>query len=115
MRSSTTLAISLTAFAGLAALTGSPARADDPALGATTFTVYDAFMSPAQEPGEESDTPSSSRSSSARPSPPPRAPSSPRAARRGRLPVPVNTVAGMEYLARKGVLDFNLHTKAHTF
>lgn len=31
------------------------------------------------------------------------------------LPNPVKTIAGMEYLARKGVLYFNLHTKAHTF
>jgi hypothetical protein len=25
------------------------------------------------------------------------------------------TIAGLEYLARKGVLYFNLHTKAHTY
>lgn len=31
------------------------------------------------------------------------------------LPNPVKTIAGMEYLARKGVLYFNLHTKSHTF
>lgn len=31
------------------------------------------------------------------------------------LPNPVKTIAGMEYLARKGVLYFNLHTRAHTF
>ena len=33
------------------------ALAKDPALGATTFTVYEAYMSPAQEPGEESEIP----------------------------------------------------------
>jgi len=30
-------------------------------------------------------------------------------------PGQVKTIAGLEYLARKGVLYFNLHTKAHTF
>jgi hypothetical protein len=30
-------------------------------------------------------------------------------------PTQVNTIAGLEYLARKGVLYFNLHTKAHTY
>ncbi|MDY7228147.1 CHRD domain-containing protein [Hyalangium rubrum] len=34
-----------------------PAWAKDPAQGATTFTVYEAYMSPAQEPGEESEVP----------------------------------------------------------
>lgn len=33
------------------------AQARDPSEGATTFTVYEAFLSPAQEPGEESETP----------------------------------------------------------
>ncbi|MFP2925695.1 CHRD domain-containing protein [Pyxidicoccus sp. 3LG] len=33
------------------------AQAKEPALGATTFTVYEAFLSPAQEPGEESEIP----------------------------------------------------------
>jgi hypothetical protein len=33
----------------------------------------------------------------------------------GFLPTQTMTIAGMEYLARKGVLYFNLHTKAHTF
>ncbi|NBD09228.1 CHRD domain-containing protein [Corallococcus sp. Z5C101001] len=33
------------------------AQAKDPSEGATTFTVYEAFLSPAQEPGEESETP----------------------------------------------------------
>lgn len=36
-------------------------------------------------------------------------------ARKQPLPNPVKTIAGMEYLARKGVLYFNLHTKSHTF
>ena len=31
------------------------------------------------------------------------------------FPSQANTIAGLEYLARKGVLYFNLHTKAHTF
>ncbi len=39
------------------ALSAGPAQAKDPALGATTFTVYDAFMSPAQQPGDEADAP----------------------------------------------------------
>ncbi|MDC0711617.1 CHRD domain-containing protein [Stigmatella sp. ncwal1] len=34
-----------------------PAQAKDPALGTTLFTVYEAYLSPAQEPGEESETP----------------------------------------------------------
>jgi hypothetical protein len=33
----------------------------------------------------------------------------------GFLPTQAMTIAGLEYLARKGVLYFNLHTKAHTF
>jgi hypothetical protein len=33
----------------------------------------------------------------------------------GFLPTQTKTIAGMEYLARKGVLYFNLHTKAHTY
>jgi hypothetical protein len=32
-------------------------HAAEPAQGATTFTVYEAWLSPAQEPGEESETP----------------------------------------------------------
>jgi hypothetical protein len=31
------------------------------------------------------------------------------------LPGQIKTLAGLEYLARKGVLYFNLHTKAHTY
>jgi hypothetical protein len=31
------------------------------------------------------------------------------------LPGQVKTLAGLEYLAKKGVLYFNLHTKAHTY
>ena len=31
------------------------------------------------------------------------------------FPTQTMTIAGLEYLARKGVLYFNLHTKAHTF
>lgn len=34
-----------------------PAHAKDPSLGATTYTVYEAYLSPAQEPGEESEVP----------------------------------------------------------
>jgi hypothetical protein len=51
MHSKITLALLLTAVAS------SPARADDPALGATTYVAYEAFMSPAQQPGEESEVP----------------------------------------------------------
>ena len=50
-RSSILLAALLTAAAV------SPVRADDPALGATTYVVYESFLSPAQEPGEESEVP----------------------------------------------------------
>jgi len=50
MRTPTALALSLTLFS-------LPALAKDPALGATTFTVYEAYMSPAQQPGEESEVP----------------------------------------------------------
>ena len=38
-------------------LSSLPALAKDPALGATTYTVYEAYMSPAQQPGEETDAP----------------------------------------------------------
>ncbi len=31
------------------------------------------------------------------------------------IPAQINTIAGMEALARKGVLYFNLHTKGHEF
>ncbi|MDP2316895.1 MAG: CHRD domain-containing protein [Pseudomonadota bacterium] len=31
------------------------------------------------------------------------------------LPTQVNTIGGLRYLAEKGVLYFNLHTKAHTY
>ena len=204
MRSSITLTPSLTlaisaAVAGVTLLPSAPARADDPALGATTFTVYDAFMSPAQEPGEESETPKLLEKQLGATKP-----STPRAQRTSRghgkirfardlttayvdveikgvdpsdilmfhihcgppgglgpilvdlgtkfvngklatkitneninfasmlpkgfkfklpescpiepgFPVQVTTVGGMEHLARKGVLYFNLHTKAHTF
>jgi hypothetical protein len=182
-----------------------PAQAKEPALGATTYTVYEAFMSPAQEPGEESETPKVLEKSLGA-----TAPSVPRESRKskgygqirftkdlskayvhvelqgvnasdivmfhihcgppgvlgpiivdlgefgsptktmpeGKLAVeltnknvtyvkdmpglkpslpegcPVDkgfpltqakTIAGLEYLARKGVLYFNLHTKAHTY
>ncbi|WP_224371008.1 CHRD domain-containing protein [Hyalangium versicolor] len=39
------------------ALSSLPAHAKDPALGATTFTVYEAYMSPSQQPGEETEVP----------------------------------------------------------
>ena len=38
-------------------LSSLPALAKDPALGATTYTTYEAYMSPAQQPGEETDAP----------------------------------------------------------
>ncbi len=46
-----------TLLALTAALTTLSAHAKDPALGATTFTVYEAFLSPQQQSGEESETP----------------------------------------------------------
>ncbi|NVJ22644.1 MULTISPECIES: CHRD domain-containing protein [Myxococcus] len=55
------------------------AHAKDPALGATTFTVYEAFLSPAQEPGEESETPKLLEKSLGA-----TAPSTPREARKSR-------------------------------
>ncbi|QRN92796.1 CHRD domain-containing protein [Archangium violaceum] len=181
-----------------------PAHAKDPALGATTFTVYESYLSPAQEPGEESETPKLLEKSLGA-----TAPSVPREERKSRghgqirfardlskayidveiqgvnpadilmfhihcgppgflgpiivdfgevsspaklfaggkfsveitnknvrfvkdmpglkpslpescpsdigLPNQTKTIAGLEYLARKGVLYFNLHTKAHTY
>lgn len=45
------------ALATALALSTLPAQAKDPSLGATTFTVYEAWMSPAQEPGEETEVP----------------------------------------------------------
>lgn len=50
MRHALTLTLALTALAGTAS-------AKDPSLGATTFTTYEAFMSPAQEPGDEDEAP----------------------------------------------------------
>lgn len=47
----------LTALVFALALFTLPAHAKAPSLGATTFTVYEAYMSPAQEPGEESEIP----------------------------------------------------------
>ena len=38
-------------------LSASTAHAKDPALGATTYTLYEGYMSPAQQPGEETDAP----------------------------------------------------------
>jgi hypothetical protein len=181
-----------------------PAAADDPALGATTYTTYEAWLSPAQEPGEESEVPKPLEKTLGATKP-----STLRAERASRghgrirftkdltkalvevdmkgvdpadivmfhihcgppgglgpilvdlgkfgdltkikggkftaeiinadltyasmlprgfkfklpescpvevgFPVQVKTISGMEYLARKGVLYFNLHTKAHTF
>lgn len=186
------------------ALLSLSAQAKEPALGATTFTAYEAFLSPAQEPGEESETPKLLQKSLGA-----TAPSTPRESRKSRGygqirfakdlskayvdvqiegvnpadilmfhvhcgppgvlgPVVVNfgefgdpsksfvdgklsveltnknityvndmkgmksglpescpaelgfaaqtkTLASLEYLARKGVLYFNLHTKAHTY
>jgi hypothetical protein len=192
-------------LAFILAVSSLPAQAKDPALGATTFTVYDAYMSPAQEPGEESETPKLLEKSLGA-----TAPSIPRESRKSRgygqirfardlskayvdveiqgvnpadiimfhihcgppgvlgpiivdfgesespskkfvdgkfsveltnknvvfvkdapkglkatLPescpaelgflTQTKTLAGLEYLARKGVLYFNLHTKAHTY
>ncbi|AKF87321.1 hypothetical protein MFUL124B02_41315 [Myxococcus fulvus 124B02] len=57
----------------------SSAHAKDPALGASTFTVYEAFLSPAQEPGEESEVPKLLEKSLGA-----TAPSTPREARKSR-------------------------------
>ena len=38
-------------------LLSSPAFAKDPATGKTTFFTYEAFMSPTQQPGEDTDAP----------------------------------------------------------
>jgi hypothetical protein len=197
MRPTTALTLAL-------ALLTLPAQAKDPALGTTTYTVYEAFLSPAQEPGEESETPKVLEKSLGS-----TAPSVPREQRKSRgygqirfakdlskasvqveiqgvdpanivmfhihcgppgvlgpiivdlgeagsftktvvdgkfsmeltnknvtyvkdmpglkpslpegcpvelgLPTQAKTIAGLEYLARKGVLYFNLHTKAHTY
>jgi hypothetical protein len=198
LRISIALAFTLILFA-------SPAQAGDPAAGATTFTVYEAYLSPAQQPGEESETPPPLKKSLGATQP-----STPRDSRKSRgygqirfardlskafvdvqvtgvdaadilmfhihcgapgslgpvvvdlgkvgdmatklttgkfsveitnkdiifvnmlpkgfkfklpescpvdigLPTQVKTISGLEYLARKGVLYFNLHTKAHTF
>lgn len=50
MRSFAIIAATLCAFAA-------PAAAKDPGLGKTSFTVYEGFLSPTQQPGEESDAP----------------------------------------------------------
>ncbi|WP_241759368.1 CHRD domain-containing protein [Pyxidicoccus parkwayensis] len=187
------------------ALLALSAHAKEPALGASTFTVYEAFMSPQQQPGEESETPKILEKSLGA-----TAPSTPREQRKSRgwgqirfakdlsrayidvqidgvnpadiimfhihcgppgvlgpivvnlgesgnlsttlasgkmsveisnkdivyikdmkgmksglpescpaelgfLPTQTKTIAGLEWLARKGVLYFNLHTKAHTY
>jgi CHRD domain-containing protein len=188
------------------ALSSLPAHAKDPSLGATTFTVYEAYLSPQQQPGEESETPKFLEKSLGA-----TAPSTPRESRKSRgygqlrfakdlskayvdveitgvnpediimfhihcgppgvlgpivvdfgeggespskklatgkmsmelknsnivyikdmkgvkaslpetcpaelgfLPTQTKTIAGLEWLAKKGVLYFNLHTKAHTY
>ncbi|MFL5345162.1 MAG: CHRD domain-containing protein [Hyalangium sp.] len=189
------------------ALSTLPAHAKDPSLGATTFTVYEAYMSPSQQPGEETDAPKLVEKSLGLSG---TAPSVPRESRKSRgygqirfakdlskayvevdiqgvnpddiimfhihcgppgvlgpiivdfgadegaskkfvngkmtleltnknmvfikdmpkglkpalpescpaelgFPTQTKTIAGLEYLARKGVLYFNLHTKAHTY
>jgi hypothetical protein len=189
------------------ALYAAPAHAKDPAQGATTFNLYEAFLSPQQQPGEESEAPKALAKATGLQS---TAPSVPREQRKSRgwgqirfsrdltkayvdveitgvnpsdilmfhvhcgppgvlgpiivdfgsfgslpkmlnggklsleltnksityvkdmphglkpalpescpaelgFPTQAMTIAGMEYLARKGVLYFNLHTKANTF
>jgi hypothetical protein len=129
------------ALASTLALLTTPALAREPAEGATTFVTYEAFLSPAQEPGEESETPRPLQKSLGA-----TAPSIPRAERKSRgwgqlrfsrdmskdmpglkpslpescpvepgMPFQTRTLAGLERLAGKGVLYFNLHTKAHTY
>jgi hypothetical protein len=203
MRTTTSLATTVTALA--LAFGVQPAIADDPALGATTYYTYEAFLSPAQEGGEESEIPKPLEKSLGSTKP-----STPRAQRKSRgwgrvrftkdltraivdfemkgvdpadivmfhihcgvpgmlgpiivdfgkkvslpallasnkmsvevfnedltyasmipkafrlklpegcpveaaLPGQVKTIGGLEHLARKGVLYFNLHTKAHSY
>ena len=205
MKTSIVMAVSLALF-GSSAQAKDP-KLKDPAAGKTTFTVYDAFMSPQQQSGEETDAPKAVQKAVGLES---SAPATPREQRKssgygqirfardlssafvdvqiegvnpadilmfhihcgppgvlgpivvdfsefGNLskalsagslsveiknknltfitdmprglkpalregcpvelgfPTKVVTVAGLEYLARKGVLYFNLHTKAHTF
>lgn len=198
----------LTALAAASlALAASPAFAKDPAEGKTTFFVYESFMSPQQQPGEETDVPKDVQkkfglANTATPTPreqrkstgwgqirvardlskafvdveikdvkpddivmlhihcgPPsvlgpilvdlggKAGDLSKALANGKLSIEVKnadisfitkpphgmkpalpescpidpgfdqtkTIAGLDYLARKGVLYFNLHTKAHTF
>ncbi|MBU8899113.1 CHRD domain-containing protein [Corallococcus sp. H22C18031201] len=194
----------LTVLAVMIPLLSLEAYAKDPALGATTYVTYESFLSPAQEPGEESETPKLLQKSLGA-----TAPSIPREERKSRghgqlrfsrdmsrayveveiqgvnpadilmfhihcgppgflgpiivdfgevdspsklfsqgklvveltnknvrfvkdmpglkpslpescpsdigLPNQTRTLSGLEYLARKGVLYFNLHTKAHTY
>lgn len=56
-----------------------PAQAKDPSEGASTFVTYEAFLSPAQEPGEESEVPKPLEKSLGA-----TAPSTPRASRQSR-------------------------------
>jgi hypothetical protein len=56
-----------------------PAQAKDPAEGANTFVTYEAFLSPAQEPGEESEVPKPLEKSLGS-----QAPATPRASRQSR-------------------------------
>jgi hypothetical protein len=197
----------LTAVPFLLVLLAPPAQAKDPALGATNFTIYEGWLSPAQQPGEETDAPKALAKATGLQS---SAPSVPREQRKSRgwgqlrfsrdltrayvdveiknvnpddilmfhvhcgppgvlgpiivdfgalgslpkllangklsvelsnqnityvkqmpqglkpalpescaaelgFPTQAMTIAALEYLARKGVLYFNLHTKAHTF
>jgi hypothetical protein len=200
MTASTTLGFALVLLAA-------PVLAKDPALGATTFTVYEGYLSPAQQPGEETDAPKALAKAVGLESTGPSVPREQRKSRghgqirftrdltrafveveiknvnpsdilmfhihcgppgvlgpivvdfgelghlpktfaEGKLsveladknityvksmpkglkpalpescpaelgfPTQASTIAALEYLARKGVLYFNLHTKAHTF
>lgn len=204
MRTSTSLATTVTALALVFA--ARPSAADDPALGATTYYTFEAFLSPLQEGGEESEIPKPLEKSlgSTKPSTlraerksrgwgrvrfakdlskalidveikgvdaadivmfhihcgPPgglgpilvdfgkKLGDLPTALKTGKMafeivnsdinyasmfpkgfklalpescpaepgwPIQTKTIGGMEYLARRGVLYFNLHTKAHTY
>jgi hypothetical protein len=207
MRTHTLLALSTALFTLSAhAKDPEPAQTQDPALGATTFTVYEAFLSPMQQPGEETEAPKVLEKTLKLGGTEPSIPREQRKSRgygqirfakdlskayvdvqiegvkpediimfhihcgppgvlgpivvdlgefgtlsktlaNGKLSVEVSnknityvkdvkglkpalpescpaelgfptqtkTIAGLEYLARKGVLYFNLHTKAHTF
>lgn len=96
----------------------STSSALDPQKGQAIGSVFEAFLSPHQEPGEEKDTPAATPKQFKS-----TAPSQPRSERTGRghgMIVPglrdtVKTISGMESIAQQGELYFNLHTYGQTY